>query len=42
MNWTGVLIEPEPVSYEALSKRNRKSWTVPLCLSTDKYPTAVN
>ncbi|XP_057372289.1 uncharacterized protein LOC130693183 [Daphnia carinata] len=39
MNWTGLLIELEPKSYGNLAKRNRKSWTLPNCLSLEKYPT---
>lgn len=42
MNWTGILIEPEPTSYQSLLKTNRKSWTVPSCLSLEKYPTEVH
>lgn len=41
MNWTGLLIEPEPKSYGNLAKRNRKSWTLQNCLSLEKYPTEV-
>lgn len=42
MNWTGLLIEPEPKSYGDLAKRNRKSWTLQNCLSLEKYPTEVS
>ena len=41
MNWTGLLIEPEPLSYKKLMKRNRKSFTFNNCLSLEKYPTEV-
>lgn len=42
VNWTGILIEPEPLSYEHLLQRKRKSWTVPACLSLEPYPTEVS
>ncbi|XP_046653134.1 protein Star-like [Daphnia pulicaria] len=42
MNWTGLLVEPEPKSFQNLVKRNRKSWTLQNCLSLEKYPTEVS
>ena len=40
-NWTGLLIEPDPDSYEGLLSRKRKGWHVPACLSLEMYPTQV-
>lgn len=40
-NWTGLLIEPDPASYESLLTRKRKAWHVPACLSLETYPTQV-
>lgn len=41
MKWKGLLIEPEPMSYAELLSRKRKAWTASVCLSLNKYPTAV-
>ena len=41
-NWTGLLIEPDPDSYEGLLSRKRKGWHVPACLSLEMYPTQVS
>ena len=41
MNWSGILIEPEPKSYKDLLGRKRRAWSVPACLSLEKYPTEV-
>ena len=37
LNWTGLLIEPDPYNYDQLSKKNRKSWTSNSCLSLTNY-----
>lgn len=41
LKWTGLLIEANPTSYQKLLSRNRKSWTLPVCLSLEPYPTQV-
>lgn len=41
MNWTGILVEPDPTSYSNLAKRNRQAHILPVCLSLEKYPTEV-
>ena len=41
-HWTGLLIEPEPRSFELLLKKNRKSWSANLCLSPHPYPYRVS
>lgn len=38
MNWSGLLVEPNPYSYKELIKKNRKAWTSNSCLSTKPYP----
>lgn len=40
--WTGILIEANPFTFEKLKKKNRKSWTLPVCLSLEPYPTEVH
>jgi hypothetical protein len=35
-NWTGVLIEGSPASFDILLTRNRKAALVPICLSLEK------
>lgn len=37
LNWTGLLVEPDPYSYEALRAKHRKAWTSKACLSQDKF-----
>ncbi|CAL8116122.1 unnamed protein product [Orchesella dallaii] len=36
--WIGLLIEPDPKTYEKLVSRNRVAWTSNVCLSTKPYP----
>ncbi|CAL4076388.1 unnamed protein product, partial [Meganyctiphanes norvegica] len=36
-NWTGLLIEPNPVSYKLLAQKNRKAWTSNTCISSDNF-----
>lgn len=40
-NWTGLLIEANPHVFEKLLSRNRKAWTLPICLSLEPFPTKV-
>lgn len=42
LNWTGLLIEPNPYNYKELLMKNRKAWTSNTCLSTKSYPKEVN
>ncbi|XP_071525980.1 protein Star-like [Panulirus ornatus] len=37
-NWTGLLVEPNPVFYESLKTRHRRAWASDLCLGTKPYP----
>ena len=41
LNWTGILIEPDPVNYKELSSKNRKSWISNSCLSTETFPKQI-
>ena len=36
LNWSGILIEPMKNRYTKLVSRNRKSHTVPVCLSLEQ------
>ncbi|CAL4171331.1 unnamed protein product, partial [Meganyctiphanes norvegica] len=38
LGWTGLLVEPNPVSYKSLLTKHRKAWTTNACLSTTSYP----
>lgn len=35
LNWTGLLIEPDPYSYQHLVHKRRKTWTTNSCISTN-------
>ena len=37
-NWSGLLVEPNPVSYPKGYSTNRKSWASPTCLATQPKP----
>ena len=37
-NWTGLLVEPDPDSFQVLKTKNRKSWLSEACLSVHPYP----
>jgi len=39
--WSGLLVEPNPQSYELLRSRGRNAWTLPSCLSTKPQPEIV-
>ncbi|KAL7648087.1 UNVERIFIED_CONTAM: hypothetical protein RMT77_001704 [Armadillidium vulgare] len=41
LNWTGLLIEPDPFNYGKLLTKNRKSWTSNSCISSSSYPKKV-
>ena len=41
MGWTGLLVEADAKSYRRMSRRNRKAWKSPVCLSLEPYPTRV-
>ena len=42
LNWTGLLIEPDPVSFKQLLKGDRKAWKANCCLSSHPYPYQVS
>ncbi|XP_037793352.1 uncharacterized protein LOC119588781 [Penaeus monodon] len=37
LGWTGLLVEPNPVFFEALLARHRRAWATDLCLGTKPY-----
>ena len=41
LNWTGILIEPDNITFPQLLSKKRKSWALPVCLSLEPYPTQV-
>jgi predicted ATP-dependent protease len=42
LQWKGILIEPDRKSFDKLLSKQRRSWALPVCLSTEPYPTKVN
>ncbi|CAG0885562.1 unnamed protein product [Cyprideis torosa] len=36
LNWTGLLVEPDPWNYYALKKRRRKAYSMGACLSSNR------
>jgi hypothetical protein len=41
LQWKGILIEPDRKSFDKLLSKQRRSWALPVCLSTEPYPTKV-
>jgi len=42
LNWTGLLIEADPLNFQDLLTKNRRAWLSPTCLSTSPYPKIVS
>ena len=42
LNWTGLLIEPNPEIFQTLLTKNRKSYAIETCLSTKPIVTEVS
>ena len=42
LNWTGLLVEPNPDVFEELLTKNRKSYAIKTCLSTKPEVTEVS
>ena len=42
LNWTGLLVEPNPDAFEELLTKNRKSYAIKTCLSTEPEVTEVS
>ena len=40
-NWTGLLIEADPINYQQVLSRNRKAYVVPSCAAVTDYPAEV-
>ncbi|XP_013388510.1 uncharacterized protein LOC106157424 [Lingula anatina] len=40
-NWSGVLVEANPLSFHTLSKKHRKAFTINSCLSLSPHPDRV-
>ena len=39
--WTGLLVEPHPVSYEAAKSLQRNTWTIQTCFSIATHPDTI-
>ena len=40
--WEGLLVEADPKNYYELSQKNRKTFSIPACVNTEKYPAVVS
>jgi len=40
-NWQGILIEADPKNFKLLVQKNRKAWSMNVCLATKRYPHQV-
>ena len=41
LGWSGILIEPNPVAFDLLLKKQRKAWSINACLSKVPYPEVI-
>ncbi|XP_014261527.1 protein Star-like [Cimex lectularius] len=41
LNWTGLLIEPDPLNFAEMLRKNRRAWLSPCCVSINPYPEIV-
>lgn len=41
LNWSGLLIEADPLNFAQAVRKNRKTWLSPTCLSKTSYPQIV-
>ncbi|KAF6201525.1 hypothetical protein GE061_003916 [Apolygus lucorum] len=41
LNWTGLLIEPDPLNFANLLRKNRNAWLSPTCVSIKSHPEIV-
>ncbi|CAL4102289.1 unnamed protein product, partial [Meganyctiphanes norvegica] len=41
LGWSGLLVEADPINYQNMMSKHRKSWTVNVCLSTEMNPMKV-
>lgn len=42
LNWTGLLIEADPLNFAQMLKKNRHAWLSPSCLSKNSFPEIVS
>lgn len=42
LNWTGLLIEADPLNFSKMIRKNRKAWLSPSCLSKTPHPQVVS
>ncbi|KAG8248507.1 hypothetical protein J6590_038208 [Homalodisca vitripennis] len=41
LNWSGLLIEADPLNFAQMLRKNRHAWLSPTCLSKTPYPQIV-
>jgi len=41
-HWTGLLVEPNSISYQNLETKNRKAFAINACISTSSHPDVVD
>uniref|UniRef100_A0A1B6KJ09 Methyltransferase FkbM domain-containing protein n=1 Tax=Graphocephala atropunctata TaxID=36148 RepID=A0A1B6KJ09_9HEMI len=42
LNWSGLLIEADPLNFGQMLRKNRRTWLSPTCLSKTPYPQIVS
>ncbi|CAB3367413.1 Hypothetical predicted protein [Cloeon dipterum] len=42
LGWQGLLVEPDPLHFDALSLKKRKAWLGQICLSPKRYPLLIS
>jgi hypothetical protein len=42
LNWSGLLVEADPLNFAKMETKKRKAYLSPSCLSTKRYPTMVS
>jgi hypothetical protein len=41
LNWSGLLVEADPLNFAMMETKKRKAYLSPSCLSTKQYPIMV-
>jgi hypothetical protein len=42
LNWSGLLVEADPLNFARMVTKKRKAYLSPSCLSTESYPIMVS
>ena len=41
LGWDGLLIEANPIAFDLLVRKQRKAWSINVCLSTRPFPEVI-